>query len=573
MEPWDGPACVAFTDGTVVGAVLDRNGLRPGRYWVTDDGLVVLASEVGVLDLDPARVVRKGRLQPGRMFLVDTAAGPHRRRRRDQGRARRRAPVRASGCTPGWSTSTTCPSASTSCTPHDSVARRQQTFGYTEEELRILLDADGAHRRRAARLDGHRHPDRGALRRGRGCSSTTSRSSSRRSPTRRSTRSARSSSPRSARTIGPEGNLLDAEPGVAAGRSCCRSRSSTTTSWPRSCTSTSDGDLPGFRPRRGRRASTDVDGGGDGAGAPARARSAARSPSAIDDGARIIVLSDRRLRRRPARRSRRCCSPPRCTTTWSARRPRTQVGLVVEAGDVREVHHVALLHRLRRRGGQPVPGVRDRSRTSIAHRRARRASTRRRRSRNYIKALGKGVLKVMSKMGISTVASYTRRADLRGGRPRPASSSTSTSPAPPAKLGGVGLDVIAEEVAARHAVGVPADRHRAPRTARSRSAASTSGAARASRTCSTRRRSSGCSTPPATGRYDVFKQYTAARRRPVRAAGDAARAVRVHATGVRPPVPLDEVEPVERDRQAVLHRRDVATARSRPRRTRRWRSR
>ncbi len=73
MEPWDGPACVTFTDGTQVGAVLDRNGLRPGRYWVTDEGLVVLGSEVGVLDIDPAKVVRKGRLQPGRMFLVDTA--------------------------------------------------------------------------------------------------------------------------------------------------------------------------------------------------------------------------------------------------------------------------------------------------------------------------------------------------------------------------------------------------------------------------------------------------------------------------------------------------------------------
>ena len=72
MEPWDGPACVAFTDGTVIGAVLDRNGLRPGRYWVTRDGLVVLASEVGVLDIDPADVVRKGRLQPGRVFLADT---------------------------------------------------------------------------------------------------------------------------------------------------------------------------------------------------------------------------------------------------------------------------------------------------------------------------------------------------------------------------------------------------------------------------------------------------------------------------------------------------------------------
>ena len=72
MEPWDGPASIAFTDGTVIGAVLDRNGLRPSRYWVTDDDRVIMASEVGVLDVDPAKVVRKGRLEPGRVFLVDT---------------------------------------------------------------------------------------------------------------------------------------------------------------------------------------------------------------------------------------------------------------------------------------------------------------------------------------------------------------------------------------------------------------------------------------------------------------------------------------------------------------------
>src|SRR5450830_11293 len=74
MEPWDGPACVTFTDGTQIGAVLDRNGLRPARYWVTRD-LVVLASEVGVLDIPQEEVIRKGRLQPGRMFLVDVEQG------------------------------------------------------------------------------------------------------------------------------------------------------------------------------------------------------------------------------------------------------------------------------------------------------------------------------------------------------------------------------------------------------------------------------------------------------------------------------------------------------------------
>src|SRR6188768_4524307 len=75
MEPWDGPASIAFTDGTMIGAVLDRNGLRPSRYYVTKDDLVIMASEVGVLDVPPENILVKGRLQPGRIFLVDTAKG------------------------------------------------------------------------------------------------------------------------------------------------------------------------------------------------------------------------------------------------------------------------------------------------------------------------------------------------------------------------------------------------------------------------------------------------------------------------------------------------------------------
>ena len=75
MEPWDGPAAIAFTDGKQIGAMLDRNGLRPFRYYVTKDDLVIMASEVGVLDIPPQDIVRKGRVQPGRMFLVDTEQG------------------------------------------------------------------------------------------------------------------------------------------------------------------------------------------------------------------------------------------------------------------------------------------------------------------------------------------------------------------------------------------------------------------------------------------------------------------------------------------------------------------
>ena len=111
MEPWDGPACVTFTDGTLVGAVLDRNGLRPGRWWRTIDDRIILASESGVLDVPSAEIVAKGRLQPGKMFLIDTAAG---RIVSDDEIKEEPAPDRGpteSGCTPDCSTSRRCPTA------------------------------------------------------------------------------------------------------------------------------------------------------------------------------------------------------------------------------------------------------------------------------------------------------------------------------------------------------------------------------------------------------------------------------------------------------------------------------
>ena len=138
MEPWDGPAAVCFTDGTVVGAVLDRNGLRPARYWVTDDDLVVLASEVGVLDIAPERVVRKGRLQPGRMFLVDTAKG---RLVEDE---EIKAELAAEHPYADWLAEDQIRldelPARTMLTPqHGSVVAQQRLFGYTTEELRVIM--------------------------------------------------------------------------------------------------------------------------------------------------------------------------------------------------------------------------------------------------------------------------------------------------------------------------------------------------------------------------------------------------------------------------------------------------
>ena len=138
MEPWDGPACVVFTDGSQIGAVLDRNGLRPSRYWVTDDGLVVLASEVGVLDLDPATIVRKGRLQPGRMFLVDV--DEHRIIEDDEIKGE----LAAEHPYDEWLHAglihlADIPEREHVVHTHASVTRRQQVFGYTQEELRVLL--------------------------------------------------------------------------------------------------------------------------------------------------------------------------------------------------------------------------------------------------------------------------------------------------------------------------------------------------------------------------------------------------------------------------------------------------
>ncbi len=138
MEPWDGPAAIAFTDGTVIGAVLDRNGLRPSRYWVTDDGLVVMASEVGVLDIPPASVVQKGRLQPGRMFLVDTTQGRIVSDEEIKAELSAAAPYR-DWLHAGQLHLDDLPERERTVHPKAHVVRRQQVFGYTEEELSLLL--------------------------------------------------------------------------------------------------------------------------------------------------------------------------------------------------------------------------------------------------------------------------------------------------------------------------------------------------------------------------------------------------------------------------------------------------
>ena len=139
MEPWDGPASIAFTDGIQIGACLDRNGLRPSRYYVTKDDLVVMASEVGVLDFEPERIALKGRLQPGRMFLVDTAQGRIISDEEIKEAVIREKPYRQ------WIHETMVELASLPEAPnvpvpdHDTMLHRQMAFGYTFEDLRLLM--------------------------------------------------------------------------------------------------------------------------------------------------------------------------------------------------------------------------------------------------------------------------------------------------------------------------------------------------------------------------------------------------------------------------------------------------
>ncbi|MER5930528.1 glutamate synthase large subunit [Streptomyces sp. NPDC002054] len=448
MEPWDGPACVTFTDGTQVGAVLDRNGLRPGRYWVTDDGLVVLGSEVGVLDIDPAKVVRKGRLQPGKMFLVDTA------QKRIIEDDEIKAGLAAAAPYAEWLETgeielEDLPEREHIVHTHASVTRRQQTFGYTEEELRIILAP-------MARTGGE---PLGSM----GTDSPIAALSERprllfdyftqlfaqvTNPPLDAIREELVTSLRS--HIGPQANLL--EPTAASCRNIMLP-------FPvidndelaKLIHINADGDMPGMT------AATlsglyRVSGGGE-ALAARITEIFAEADAAIANGARLIVLSDRHSDAEHA-------PIPSLLLTSAVHhhlirtKQRTQVGLLIEAGDVREVHHVALLIGYGAAAVNPylaMESVEDllRAGTFLSGLEPEQAI------KNLIYALGKGVLKVMSKMGISTVASYRgaqvfEAVGLNEEFVATYFNGTAT------KIGGAGLEVIAKEVAARHAKAYPA---------------------------------------------------------------------------------------------------------------------
>jgi glutamate synthase (NADPH/NADH) large chain len=446
MEPWDGPASIAFTDGTLIGAVLDRNGLRPSRYWVTDDGLVVMASEVGVLDIDQATVVRKGRLQPGRMFLVDTSQGRIVEDEEIKETLAREQPY-DDWLHAGLIRLEDLPERFLLTPQHASVVKHQRVFGYTAEELKILvgpmaqngyepIGSMGTDTPVAVLSDRSRllfdyfqqlfaqvtNPPLDAIRE----EMVTSMAS----------------------TIGPEGNLLDPRP-----ESCRQielpSPIITNEELAKLLYINDDGDMPGFRPFA-------IDGlypvaeGGDG-----MRRAIAEVCSKVSDaiaghdgegGAKIIILSDRHSNAELA-------PIPSLLLTAAVHhhlvreKSRTKVGLVVECGDAREVHHMALLCGYG--AGAINPYLAFESIDDLIAGGYITKITRQAAHRNYVKACTKGVLKIMSKMGISTIASYTGAQIFEAvglGQDLVDEYFTGTT----SKLGGVGLDVLAEEVRRRH---------------------------------------------------------------------------------------------------------------------------
>ncbi|HJZ70320.1 MAG TPA: glutamate synthase large subunit [Vicinamibacterales bacterium] len=528
MEPWDGPASIAFTDGRVIGAVLDRNGLRPSRYYVTRDDLVIMASEVGVLDVPAEDILLKERLHPGRLFLVDTVQG---RIVSDEEVKRALAAGQPYG---QWLADHLVDIEDLPEAPHlpplshERIVQRQKLFGYTQEDLGTLLapmalkgeepiGSMGTDTSLAVLSDRPRllydyfkqlfaqvtNPPLDAIRE----ELVTTMGS----------------------TIGPEGNLLDARP-----ESCRQIR----IKYP-----IIDNDQlaklryvyePAFKSitlpmlydaRKG------------GRGLSAAMDTLKKSASdAVAAGYTIVILSDRGADRDQA-------PIPSLLATAGVHHhlvrqgTRTHCGLVVESGDAREVHHCALL--LGYGAGVVNPYlafetlddmIRQRQLVDVTHDQA---------VINYIHALNKGILKVMSKMGISTLQGYCGAQIFEAvGLDRGFVDQYFTWTA--SRIGGIGIDVVADEVLRRHAAAFP------PRSGGARDLDSGG-------EYQWRRDGEYHLFNPDTvfklqhatrsGQYAIFKEYT----RLVDDQHKRQATLRglLELASDRPPIPIEEVEPVE----------------------------
>ncbi|HXP59460.1 MAG TPA: glutamate synthase large subunit [Dongiaceae bacterium] len=438
MEPWDGPASIAFTDGQKIGAVLDRNGLRPSRYYVTKDDLVVMASEVGVLDIPAERILQKDRLQPGRIFLIDTEEGrivadeelkqkiasaqPY-RLWLDQNLVRL-ADVPDPGVLPEPA--------------HEALLQSQVAFGYTFEDLRMLMlpmARDGAEAVGSMGTDtplavlSNRPQSLFNYFKQLFAQVTNPPVDCIREEIIMSTETA----------IGSERNLLEPSPEHAR---LIELKSPILTN--EEFAKLKHLDLPGFKSITLPILFKVADG-------PAGLEQAmdqlcARVSQAISDGYNVVVLSDRGV-------SREWAPIPSLLAVGGVHHhliregTRTRVGLVLESGEPREIHHFSLLIGYGCGAINPYVAfqslddlLRQGLLTGIDHRTA---------CKNYLKAAMKGVVKVISKMGISTIQSY-QGAQIFEAVGLQQSLIDRYFTWTPSRIEGVGIEVIAQEVLMRH---------------------------------------------------------------------------------------------------------------------------
>ncbi|MGO5063146.1 glutamate synthase large subunit [Bifidobacterium pseudolongum] len=447
IEPWDGPADLVFTDGSLVGALLDRNGFRPGRWQIDDEGYVVLASEAGVLpQVGDEHIVSKGRLEPGRMFLIDIEQGrmvPDEEIKHDLATQH---PYRE------WVEGNTVSMADLPAREHvshsnQSVHRRQRAFGYTQEELKMVLLPMANTGKEPLGSMGNDTPMSVLSGRSRMLFDYfTQKFAQVTNPPLDWEREKIVTSVESA--IGPEPNLLD-DCALHAKKILIEQPVITSDEMAQLKRLDRASQLDGYYRPYTVKGLYQVTGGGD----ALRERLDeifAEIDAAIEDGKNFLILSDRD--------SNHMMAPIPSLLLTSAvqhhllrRQTRTQISMVVEAGDVREIHHVALLIAYGAAAVNPYlafESVEDLAHDGFLTVDEGKAIV------NLRNALSTGVLKIMSKMGVSTIMSY-RGAQLFEAVGLDDAVIDDYFTGTVSRVAGCSLDDLAEEVAIRHRVAYP----------------------------------------------------------------------------------------------------------------------